>query len=116
MPGYRKRNMIRRTQYRGIYANEKRDGTISYYVRVSVNGKQTTQKIDGDINEAIRLRNEWKEISRELVLSNNSIVKSYFNQNFILRIFKEHKNGRRNHEYLIWTLMVLEMWCRKHAF
>ena len=62
------------------------------------------------------LRNEWKEISKDLVLSDHSSVKSYFNPLFIERIFDEHKTSRRNHDYLIWTLMVLEMWCKKHAF
>jgi asparagine synthase (glutamine-hydrolysing) len=58
------------------------------------------------------LRNEWKDISRDLVLSDQSFVKNYFNPKFVSRIFSEHKTRRRNHDYLIWTLMVLEMWCR----
>lgn len=58
------------------------------------------------------LRNEWKEISRDLVLSKNSFIHNYFNPKFVERIFLEHKTRRRNHDYLIWTLMVLEMWCR----
>ncbi|MCD6565048.1 MAG: asparagine synthase (glutamine-hydrolyzing) [Bacteroidales bacterium] len=59
------------------------------------------------------LRNEWVEISKDLVLSDHSFVKSYFNPKFINRLFVEHKSRRRNHDYLIWTLMVLEMWCRE---
>jgi len=58
------------------------------------------------------LRNEWEEISRDLVLSEHSFVQNYFNPGFIKRMFSEHKSRRRNHDYLIWTLMVLEMWCR----
>ncbi len=58
------------------------------------------------------LRNEWKEISEDLVLSHNSYIQRYFNPKFISRIFAEHKIKRRDHDYLIWTLMVLEMWCR----
>ena len=53
--------MMQKTRYRGIYLHEKRDGTITYYIRVSVNGKQTSQKVNGDINEAVRQRNEWEE-------------------------------------------------------
>jgi len=61
------------------------------------------------------LRNEWEELSRDMVLSNQSFVRTYFNPDFIKRIFFEHKTKRRNHDYLLWTLMVLELWCRKHA-
>lgn len=59
------------------------------------------------------LRNEWQDISKDLVLSDNSFVKGYFNPKFIKRIFSEHKSRRRNHDYLIWTLMVLEIWCKQ---
>ncbi|MBU0993961.1 MAG: asparagine synthase (glutamine-hydrolyzing) [Proteobacteria bacterium] len=58
------------------------------------------------------LREEWKEISEDLVLSKNSYVQRFFNPKFVNRMFSEHKLKRRNHDYLIWTLMVLEMWCR----
>ncbi|MDY6903900.1 MAG: asparagine synthase (glutamine-hydrolyzing) [Thermodesulfobacteriota bacterium] len=62
------------------------------------------------------LRNEWEELSKEMVLSDQSYVKSFFDENFVQRIFAEHKSRRRNHDYLLWTLMVLEMWCRRYAF
>ncbi|BBO72970.1 amidotransferase 1, exosortase A system-associated [Desulfosarcina widdelii] len=61
------------------------------------------------------LRNEWEEISKDLILSDQSSVRRFFCPAFINRIFKEHKSRRRNHDYLIWTLMVLELWFKKYA-
>ncbi|MDY6824163.1 MAG: asparagine synthase (glutamine-hydrolyzing) [Thermodesulfobacteriota bacterium] len=62
------------------------------------------------------LRKEWEGLASDMVLSDQSYVKTYFNPKFIQRIFAEHKSRRRDHDYLIWTLMVLEMWCRRYAF
>ncbi len=57
---------------------------------------------------------EWQEMSQDLVLGTLARKRGNFNPAYLDRIMTEHRQGRRDHSYLIWTLMVLEMWYRSH--
>jgi asparagine synthase (glutamine-hydrolysing) len=59
------------------------------------------------------INKEWRDLSQELVLGKRALLRGNFNPKFLTRIMNEHRWGRRNHEYLIWTLMVLELWYRE---
>ena len=56
--------MMQKTRYTGIYLHEKRDGTISYYIRVSVNGKQVNLRAGDTIQEARRFAARYRENAR----------------------------------------------------
>lgn len=60
------------------------------------------------------IRNEWKDMCYELVLGEKALKRNIFNVNFLEHIITEHMCGRRDNNYIIWTLMVLEMWFRKY--
>ena len=59
------------------------------------------------------IKKEWSEMARELVLGERALARRNFNPQFLDRIMKEHRWGRRDHSYIIWTLMILELWFRE---
>jgi asparagine synthase (glutamine-hydrolysing) len=59
------------------------------------------------------INNEWREMSRELVLGQRALQRDNFNPAFLKKIMNAHQSGRRNHSSTIWKLMVLEMWYRR---
>ncbi len=56
----------------------------------------------------------WKDICHELVLGQRALERDNFKISFLERLMSEHHLGRRDHSYLLWTLMVLEMWYRRY--
>jgi len=56
---------------------------------------------------------EWKEMSEDLVIGSRAVNRGNFNPGYLNLIMSEHRRGRRDHSYIIWTLMILEMWYRK---
>jgi asparagine synthase (glutamine-hydrolysing) len=59
------------------------------------------------------IKTEWQDMSQELLLSKRALARKNFNPSFVTRLINEHKRGRRNHDMLLWTLMVLELWYRQ---
>lgn len=59
------------------------------------------------------LRNEWSGMCTDLVLGERALSRNNFNPRFLNKVMTEHKWGRRDHSYIIWTLMVLELWFRE---
>jgi asparagine synthase (glutamine-hydrolysing) len=60
------------------------------------------------------INNEWLEMSQELVVGSRALQRGNFNTNYLHHMMSEHRRGRRDHSYIIWTLMVLEMWYREY--
>jgi asparagine synthase (glutamine-hydrolysing) len=60
------------------------------------------------------IKKEWSEIADELVLGNRALARENFNVKFLRNFVREHRNGRRDNSYLIWTLMILELWYREY--
>lgn len=58
------------------------------------------------------IREEWSDISHELVLGERARARNIFNPRFLNSIFHEHRLRRRDHTYKIWTIMMLELWLR----
>jgi asparagine synthase (glutamine-hydrolysing) len=59
------------------------------------------------------IKTEWQDMSQELLLSKRALARKNFNPGFVTRLINEHKRGRRNHDILLWALMVLELWYRQ---
>lgn len=59
------------------------------------------------------IRGEWKDMSRDLVLGSRPIQRGIFRTDFLRHIMEEHYRSRRDHSYIIWTLMVIELWFRE---
>lgn len=59
------------------------------------------------------IRNEWKEKSRELLLDSEISKHGYFKSSEVEKIFKAHLDGKQDYSYLLFSLMVMELWHRK---
>ena len=59
------------------------------------------------------LRNELKDMSHDLLLSQRSLSRGYFRSAFVERMLTEHADGRRKWHTQIWNLMMLESWLRE---
>jgi asparagine synthase (glutamine-hydrolysing) len=60
------------------------------------------------------IKKEWSEIADELVLGGRALARRNFNPIFLRNLVRDHRNGRRDNSYVIWTLMVLELWFREY--
>jgi asparagine synthase (glutamine-hydrolysing) len=60
------------------------------------------------------LRGELRESLLEHLRGTGSRMRAYFNPPALDRVLDEHLAGRRKHEELLWTLLNLEIWHRKH--
>lgn len=61
--------------------------------------------------------NEWfrgsmREYLYERICGSNSTIRQYLHRPSLDRIFREHVEGRQNHEKLLWALLNLELWHR----
>lgn len=60
------------------------------------------------------INRDWKDMSEELILGQRAAQRNIFNKVYVRHIFDEHRRSRRNNSYIIWTLMILEMWYRRY--
>jgi len=54
-------------------------------------------------------RNELKEMTYDILLSRKAIERGYFKSSYIQSMLERHQAGE-NWQYLIWNLLMLEMW------
>lgn len=55
-------------------------------------------------------RGELKGFLFEIILSERSLRRGYFNPNAIRNFVDEHVNERNDHSNPLWTLLMLELW------
>ena len=55
------------------------------------------------------LRQAYRELVGDLLLSNMSQVSQICDRNALRRFVGEHLDGRQNHEKILWSIMNLEM-------
>ena len=55
-------------------------------------------------------RNELKDLIFDILLSQRSLSRGYYNKSYIEEILNEHMKGTRNYRFEIWNLLVLELW------
>ncbi|MFH1368217.1 MAG: asparagine synthase (glutamine-hydrolyzing) [Elusimicrobiota bacterium] len=55
-------------------------------------------------------KTDWKDYFRETVLSEKALNRGYFSRQRLEEMFKEHIEGKRDHGYRMWALLMLEMW------
>ena len=59
-------------------------------------------------------RHELKEAAFEMLLSRRAINRGYFRADTIRRLLDEHVRERASWHYLLWTLLMLELWHRTY--
>jgi asparagine synthase (glutamine-hydrolysing) len=63
---------------------------------------------------AIWYRNVLRERVESLLFDSDSACGSYLNRTYARRIFDEHVSGEANNDYLLNSIIIFEMWLRKH--
>jgi asparagine synthase (glutamine-hydrolysing) len=56
------------------------------------------------------LRRELRELAWDILLSPRCLGRGYFRREAVERLLDEHTRGRANWHYLLWTLLMLELW------
>jgi asparagine synthase (glutamine-hydrolysing) len=59
-------------------------------------------------------RGELKSEIREVLLDPVCLNRGLFRPEAVRKLLDEHIEGRREHSYRIWALLILELWFRKH--
>jgi asparagine synthase (glutamine-hydrolysing) len=54
-------------------------------------------------------RNELKDMAYDTLLSQRALERGYFNRDYVQSMLNRHQSGE-NWQYLIWNLLMLEMW------
>jgi asparagine synthase (glutamine-hydrolysing) len=60
------------------------------------------------------LRHEVREYAAEVLLGARARGRGYFRMDAVGRLFDEHVAGRANWHYLLWNLLMLELWHRTY--
>ncbi|MCI0555210.1 MAG: asparagine synthase (glutamine-hydrolyzing) [Anaerolineae bacterium] len=55
-------------------------------------------------------RHELREMVRDILLSQRAIERGYFRRDYIEGILDRHQNESESWQYLIWNLLMLELW------
>jgi asparagine synthase (glutamine-hydrolysing) len=58
-------------------------------------------------------RHELKDYAREVLLDRRTLQRGYFRPEAVVQLLDEHQRARFNHGYRLWSLLVLELWCRE---
>jgi asparagine synthase (glutamine-hydrolysing) len=59
-------------------------------------------------------RDAWKDEVRAVLLDPRSLGRGMFRPEAVERLVVEHQEGRRDHAYRLWALLMLELWFRRH--
>ena len=57
------------------------------------------------------IRRDWSELVDEFILGSHVEERGWFRRDTLQRVVKEHRQGI-DHAYLLWALLILEMWLR----
>jgi asparagine synthase (glutamine-hydrolysing) len=55
-------------------------------------------------------RHELKDLVNDTLLSFRAVGRGYFRRDFLERILTQHQTSESNWQYLIWNLLMLELW------
>jgi asparagine synthase (glutamine-hydrolysing) len=92
-----------------------KDGTISKYILKKAVEPYLPQeviyrqKMGFGVPTDHWFRNELKEMTYDILLSQRALERGYFNRDYVQSMLDRHQNGE-NWQYLIWNLLMLEMW------
>ncbi|HSB70239.1 MAG TPA: asparagine synthase (glutamine-hydrolyzing) [Candidatus Methylomirabilis sp.] len=61
------------------------------------------------------LRHELRDLAHETLLGGACLARGYFRRDPLERMLTEHIQGKANWHYLLWNLLMLELWHRAHV-
>jgi asparagine synthase (glutamine-hydrolysing) len=59
------------------------------------------------------LARDLHDFLRDVLFDSRSMQRGYFCRDFLETLVREHSTRRRDHSYLLWSLMTLELWHRQ---
>jgi len=59
-------------------------------------------------------RSDLRDFAYETLLSPRARSRGYFRMDLVKQLLDEHCNGHANHQYLLWNLLMLELWHRTY--
>jgi asparagine synthase (glutamine-hydrolysing) len=60
------------------------------------------------------LRHELREMAHDTLLSTRAVGRGYFRPGAIRRMLEDHARKKASWHYLLWTLLMLELWHRTY--
>jgi asparagine synthase (glutamine-hydrolysing) len=75
---------------------------------------QTRAKMGFGIPIAHWFRHELNPLLRDTLLSRSSRERGWLDPQAVERLIVEHETGRFDHGHRLWSLLVLEEWCRTY--
>jgi asparagine synthase (glutamine-hydrolysing) len=61
------------------------------------------------------LRHELRDLAHDTLLGPRCLARGYFRRATVERLLDEHVGGKANWHYLLWTLLMLELWHRTYV-
>ncbi|HWU41603.1 MAG TPA: asparagine synthase C-terminal domain-containing protein, partial [Candidatus Acidoferrum sp.] len=61
------------------------------------------------------LRHELRDLAYDTLLGPRCLQRGYFRRETVQRLLEEHSRGKANWHYLLWTLLMLELWHRTYV-
>ena len=58
-------------------------------------------------------RNELKEMAYDVLLSQQAVERGHFRKEAVQKLLDEHTSGKSHWHYLLWNLLMLELWYRE---
>jgi len=58
------------------------------------------------------VRGEMRPLAEEFLLGKQAQSRGFFDPAYLQRMLNQHISGSQDHAARIWTLIVLEAWCR----
>ncbi|HJO92241.1 MAG TPA: asparagine synthase-related protein [Victivallales bacterium] len=56
------------------------------------------------------LRKKWKKKSTDLLMNGNSVKDGFIKRSSVANLLWEHQTYRNDHSYLLWSLIIFEIW------
>jgi asparagine synthase (glutamine-hydrolysing) len=56
---------------------------------------------------------DLRDFVRDVLFDSRAMQRGYFRADYLETLVREHSTGRRNHGYLLWSLMAFELWHRQ---
>ncbi len=59
-------------------------------------------------------RKELRKIFEENCIKDGFIKRGYFKEDALINLWKEHCQGKKDHGYKLWTILILELWHKNY--
>ncbi len=63
---------------------------------------------------ATYLRGEWRNVTEQALFDGKLCNGEYFRRRTVEQIWKEHLSGRRDHSYLLWSLLIFSLFLERN--